>query len=400
MRVGIVGLGTAGAALACLLSDRGHDVTVLEQAADPRPVGAGIWLQALGQEVLEQLDLLADLRAPSRAVSRVEMVGRAGRPLLDIGYDALPGSVPALGVHRGTLFGLLFDAVRARGVPIELGVRVTGVRPTASGVVVDTATGPRATYDLVIGADGSRSRVRGALGVARWDRAYDYGALWAIVDDPDDLAGDLLYQRLDGTRRYLGVLPTGRGRASLFWSVRRGAMDRVLADGLPAWQAQARALAGRSAPLVDRVTELLPATYRDVVVRTPYLVDGRYAAVLVGDAAHAMSPQLGTGTSLALADAWALAHALDAIDDLPTALRAYAADRAAHLRWYQWWTRLMMPLFQSGLTPLAWPRDLLSPGVARVPGVPALLVGTLCGDRVSPRRTWQLRGGRVPDNGR
>ena len=99
----------------------------------------------------------------------------------------------------------------------------------------------------------------------------------------------------------------------------------MLARGLPAWRTEARPLAGPFAPLLDRVDHLLPASYRDVVVRTPYRLGrpGR-AAVLVGDAAHAMSPQLGTGTSLALADAWTLHHAL--------ATSAVAADRAGGVR--------------------------------------------------------------------
>ena len=112
--------------------------------------------------------------------------------------------------------------------------------------------------------------------------------------------------------------------------------------------------------------------------------------MLAGDAAHAMSPQLGTGTSLALADAWTLHHALATQASLPAALAAYAAARAAHVRWYQWWTRLMMPVFQSGLTPLAWPRDLLAPYVMKVPVVRSQVVTTLTGDRTSPWSTWPL----------
>ena len=82
-----------------------------------------------------------------------------------------------------------------------------------------------------------------------------------------------------------------------------------------------------------------------------------------------MSPQLGTGTSLALADAWTLHHALATASDLPRRAVGVRRGRAAHVRWYQWWTRLMMPVFQSGLTPLAWPRDLLAPYVIKVPGM-------------------------------
>ena len=60
------------------------------------------------------------------------------------------------------------------------------------------------------------------------------------------------------------------------------------------------------------------------------------------------------------------------------------------MRWYQWWTRLMMPVFQSSLTPLAWPRDALAPVVTRVPGMTSQLVTTLTGDRVSPWSRWQV----------
>ena len=66
----------------------------------------------------------------------------------------MPGEVAALGVHRGTLFTLLHEAVVARGVPVELDVPVTGVRPVAGGLAVETSNGDHATYDLVVGCDG------------------------------------------------------------------------------------------------------------------------------------------------------------------------------------------------------------------------------------------------------
>lgn len=393
MRVGIVGLGTSGTTLACLLHDAGHDVTVLEQAEDPRPVGAGIWLQALGQRVLDRLGLLESLRAVSRSVDRVEIRTASGRRLVDLGYDVLPGATPALGVHPGALFSILHTAVRERGIQVRTGVAVTGARPTPSGIAAETATGDLGTFDLLVGADGSRSPVRRSMNVTARDHAYEYGALWTIVDDegaslPE--ADGTPYQCLSGTSDYLGVLPTGRNGASMFWSVKASETARVLDAGLDAWRASAAPLAGPHAALLDRVEELLPAGYRDVVVRTPVRVEGRHGAALVGDSAHAMSPQLGTGTSLALADVWSLARALASHSHLADALPAYAGDRAAHLRWYQWTTRLMMPVFQSDLAPLAWPRDALAPWVARA--IPRTLMGTLCGDRTSPWSSWSLPG--------
>ena len=391
MRIAIVGLGMAGSTLACLLADRGVDVTVLEQDEDPRPVGAGIWLQHMGQQVLDRLGLLEPLRAQSHEVARVDIRTSTGRSLVDFAYADVPGEVPALGVHRGTLFSLLLSAVRRRGVPVHLGVDVSGVRPVPGGLAVESPGGDLGVWDLVVGCDGSRSPVRRSMGVTVRDHPYGYGALWSIVDDPDGLAADCLFQCLRGTREYLGVLPTGLGRTSVFWSERQERFDDVVAGGLDAWRERARPLAGEFGPLLDRVDHLLPAGYRDVVVRSPYKVAGdRAGAVLLGDAAHAMSPQLGTGTSLALADAWTLHHALATEPSLPAALSAYARGRRAHVRWYQWWTRLMMPVFQSSLTPLAWPRDALAPAVTRVPGMTSQLVTTLTGDRVSPWSRWQV----------
>lgn len=66
LRVAIVGLGSAGPVLGILLSGSGHEVTVFEREPDPGPLGAGIWLQHLGQQVLDRVGLLDQLRAVSR----------------------------------------------------------------------------------------------------------------------------------------------------------------------------------------------------------------------------------------------------------------------------------------------------------------------------------------------
>ena len=393
LRIAVIGCGPAGGASAIALARAGHDVTVLEAADDPGPVGAGIWLQELGQQVLAELGLLDALRAVSRPVTRVDAVTVSGRQVMDFGYADLPGAVPAIGVHRGALFSLLWDALRGTTAAVETGVDVTGVRPARGGVMVETARSAVGPFDLVIGADGSRSTVRESLRVAARDRPYSYGALWALLDDPDGLAGDALYQCLDGTSRYLGVLPTGEAQASIFWSIKGADMAALRARGIEAWRREARPFVGdRYGALLEQVEVLLEAHYRDVVVRTPYRVRDGAGAVLIGDAAHAMSPQLGAGTSLALADVWSLCHHIGAAADLETALAAHAADRRAHVRWYSWWTRLMMPVFQSDLAPLAIPRDLLAGPMGGIGWVRKQMVRQLGGAQVGVTKRWQLPG--------
>lgn len=187
LRIAVVGCGTAGPAATIRLARAGHDVTVLEAADEPGAVGAGIWLQELGQQALAGLGLLEDLRAVSRPVARVDVVAVGGRRLMDVGYADLPGSVPAIGVHRGVLFLLLLSELERTTAALETGVEVTGVLPARGGTVVETSRGDLGPFDLVIGADGSRSTVREALRVTVKDEPYSYGALWALVDDPDAL---------------------------------------------------------------------------------------------------------------------------------------------------------------------------------------------------------------------
>jgi 2-polyprenyl-6-methoxyphenol hydroxylase-like FAD-dependent oxidoreductase len=113
---------------------------------------------------------------------------------------------------------------------------------------------------------------------------------------------------------------------------------------------QARALMQR----IDSASLLNRARYRDVVLRRPV----HRRVVFLGDAAHAMSPQLGQGVNMALLDAQALADALAASPSMAEALHAYARARRAHLALYQRLSRWLTPLFQSERKALAMLRDL------------------------------------------
>ena len=109
---------------------------------------------------------------------------------------------------------------------------------------------------------------------------------------------------------------------------------------------------------------LAQASYRDTVLRRWHT--GRLCAI--GDAAHAMSPQLGQGVNMALLDALVLRDALRAETRIEAALRRYAVERRAHVGIYHLWSRWLTPLFQSDHRLLARLRDALFLPLSRLPG--------------------------------
>lgn len=392
MRVAVVGCGTAGPAAALLLARDGHEVEIFERVAEPRGVGAGILLQRLGQRVLAELGLADELERRSSPVRRVDARTSSGRRVLDFAYDqVLPGAY-GWGVHRGTLFELLWGAVTAAGIPIRTGVEVDALAACGDGWWLTTTAGDVGPFALVIGADGARSRIRRISGLTKKDVGYPYGVIWSVVPDPDRIAGDTLTQRYRDTRVTLGILPIGVDQACIFWLIRSRQIAEALAAGPAAWVDLARPMAGEFEPLVERAASgaIMGARYRDVVVRSPVHANDAAGLVLLGDAAHAMSPQMGLGASFALADAWALATCLRRRPkSVSSALVDYASSRAAHVRYYTWCSRLMTPVFQSDLVPIGWARDALMEPIARIPWVRGQFVTTFMGARTSPWTFWR-----------
>ncbi|MBL9016646.1 MAG: FAD-dependent monooxygenase [Myxococcales bacterium] len=366
-RIGIVGAGTAGAASAILLCRGGHEVTILECVAKPGPVGAGITLQPTGQRALARLGLLAEVEARGARIDRLTCVRKGGKHLVDLPYADLDPRLYGLGIHRGVLFETLFGAARQAGATIECGVRITATELAGGArVLVDEQGERHGPYDLVIAADGSVCELHGAAARVT-AKPYPWGALWYVVDDPGFAAQRTLHQVVEGSRKMLGFLPTGRapGRdapvVSLFWSLRADRVEAWRAAGLAAWRDEVLALDARAEPLLDTLDSLEPvlfSRYRDVAM---YPWHGE-RIVFLGDAAHAMSPQLGQGANLALLDAIALADAVTANPgDVAAALAAYTRARRRHLAFYQLATRALTPMFQSDSWLLGWVRDRVFP---------------------------------------
>lgn len=381
--VGIVGAGTAGTAAALLLARAGHRVTLYERVAEPGPVGAGIVLQPSGQAVLQRLGLLEPVLARGARIDRLRCVtgGEPARPVVSLDYLPLGRSLGTdafgLGLHRGVLFQTLLQAARAEPrIELRCGVDVHASTPTVDGVALRTVGGGRlGPHELLVVADGARSQLREHAGLRFRERPYAWGALWHIAADPQQTYAGELFQVVRGTSSMLGLLPTGRGpepdsppQVSLYWSLRADRLDAFRASGLTPWKQQVLRDDPRAALVLDDLQhpeQLLFAHYRHVDM--PRWHGERI--VLLGDAAHAMSPQLGQGCNLALIDAAVLADVIAAAPSPTAALAQYTRVRRAHLRYYMLATRGLTPLFQSDHDWLGWWRDRLMPLCAKIPWI-------------------------------
>jgi 2-polyprenyl-6-methoxyphenol hydroxylase-like FAD-dependent oxidoreductase len=386
--VGIVGCGFAGAASAALLARAGHRVTLYEECEEPAAIGAGIVLQPTGMSVLAELGVLERALSRGTRLDALHCVTPRGKTVVNLEYSAIAPGLFGLGMHRGALFQILHEAAISAGATLRPGTTVTRIveerdraRVLGSG---DTALGE---HDLVLIANGARSDLRRASGLLLRERPYPWGALWFVARDPERYYVSRLRQIADGTRHFLGLLPTGLGpsgggsdehQVSLFWSIRMDRVAHFRERGLEPWKAHVRRYepeAGFVLDQIESVEQVLEAGYHDVVM-WPWHTARR---VFIGDAAHAMSPQLGQGTNLALLDASMLAAVLS--EDLPlsAALEAYSHRRRAHVGFYQFASRWLTPLFQSDLRALGPMRNFFMGIGCQLPFLRREMVRTMAG---------------------
>ena len=172
-------------------------------------------IQPTGLAVLRLLGLEAPILARGDRIERLWVQTHAGRKVMDLPYARLEQGLFGVGLHRGVLFEALYEAaLREPGVTVHTGVDVEDLATLRDGRVAMVERGSRrqhGRHDLVVVGNGARSSLRDDTSFAKSVEPYPWGALWAIVPDPKDHFNGQLFQVVRGTRRLVGLLPTGVG---------------------------------------------------------------------------------------------------------------------------------------------------------------------------------------------
>jgi salicylate hydroxylase/6-hydroxynicotinate 3-monooxygenase len=334
LSVAVVGAGMGGLAVAATLRRVGIDVQVYEQASRFARIGAGIQMMPNSMKVLHGIGIEDRLRqtsfAPYSHLNRVGDTGEVTRelPMPESLYDA-----PYLCMHRAELH----DALASVLPPdiIHLGKKLVGLDQRAGAVTLSFADGTHATADAVIGADGVHSVVRDII--VGPDEPIHKGRIAYRAVFPASLMNgkDIGRSRTKwwGTDRHIVIYYTTKAQSEVYFvtSVPEPA-EWVTAES---WSAKGDVKELRAAYAgfhedVRAVLDACPDCHKWAILEReplPHWSDGR--VVLLGDAAHPMTPYMAQGAATSIEDAAVLARCLDAVegDDINGAFKRYEAHR-------------------------------------------------------------------------
>ena len=333
MRIAIVGAGLGGPAAAALLQAAGFDVQLYEQSASFSRIGAGIHLGPNLVRVLYRIGIGERLAAqgvnPSAWVSRQ---WDSGEVLLDypLGQGAIARwGAPYLMVHRGDFHALLIEAVKPG--TLHFGKRLADLDWTGKAVKLSFEDGSRAEADIVVGADGVRSRCREIL-VGLEKPRYTGQVAYRAIFPMSRLAG---YEYNDYTKWWaddrivLTYYITADRRDMYFVTSSPQADWPHPTSSVPADMDELRAAFAGFHPEVQRVFQACPAASKWAQYDSePLTVWSRGRVVLLGDACHPMTPYMGQGAAMAIEDGAMLTRCLQAAPGDPDqAIRLYEANR-------------------------------------------------------------------------
>lgn len=331
----VVGAGVAGLATAIALTRNGMAVDVVERSSGSRGGGAGLFLPGNAVRALTALGVGDRLNASGASVPGQRLMDRRGGVLADLDMAALwRGTAGCVGVTRDDLHAALRDIMP---VSVRHGVTVESLGPADNGVPVvfgdgmsgryDVVFGDGTSrrYDVVVGADGIRSGLRESVDPAARTRSLGQLSRRFLTDAPDIERWSLWL----GPGSVFLAYPVGGGRVCCYADV------PVSSPGGPAHEADfSRHFAGYD----RRVRDLLatPAALDAYVSPVDEVACGTWArgrVVLVGDAAHASSPNMAQGVALAVEDAQVLAEVLAGDGDTEELLQEFVRRRLPRARW-------------------------------------------------------------------
>lgn len=328
----IAGAGIGGLTAAIALRRVGIEAVVYEAADELRPVGKGIWVPTNAMQALERIGLSEPVLQAGWPLERIEVRELSGEVMtaVDLKRVASQFGHTTVSIHRAKLVRVLAEALPADA--LHLAKRVVGFEQDAAGVTARFADGGLARGDVLIGADGIRSAVREQLFPSVPLRYSGQTCYRGIADLELPAATARSCWEIWGGDARFGF--SAIGPKSVYWfAPLTFPADSDFPPALGDWLAERYAAFPSPVPEIVRHTpseEIIRTDLYDFAPRQPWRL-GR--VVLLGDAAHAMTPNLGQGGAQAIEDACVLAESLRGGAKIDEAFARYEHSRFPRVRW-------------------------------------------------------------------
>lgn len=323
MKIAIVGGGIGGLTAAALLHENDNEIHVFEQHAKVEEVGAGI---GIGGNVLDKLgnhDLAKGIKNAGQVINELEFLDNHGNVL---NKALLKKGTVNLTLPRQTLLDIIKSYVPAEAIHTDS--KITRIEQNSSKVTLTAENGSQADFDLCIGADGLHSIIRQQLDPKSTVNYQGYTVFRGMVEDVR-LSDPHTAKEYWGPKGRIGIVPMLNNQAYWFISVNAKQGDPKFNDFTkPYIQAYYNHYPNEVRRIFDQTSET-GILHHDIFDLTPLktFVYGR--TLLLGDAAHATTPNLGQGAGQAMEDAIVLANCLKAYD-FREALARYDQLRVKH----------------------------------------------------------------------
>ena len=319
MKILVVGAGIGGLTFAIVARRRGHEVTVVEQRASFPEEGAGIVLGPNVIAALRPLELADPILAQSHPVQEMRITDSKGQILASTRYSTPKLPIPGQAIHRSLLHKVLLNAFDGE---LLLGQEITQVEASSTPTV--WLGDEQRTADLIVGSDGIRSRVREYLN-PQFSPRYSGTTCWRFVVNRHWTEH---VTEMWGRGKRVGVVPIGQGRSYIFLTHNAPRRAPSPFKDLQQFKQHWSEFGSPAQEAFEALTDLSTVLHNDLEDGIPQRWHSP-GVVLLGDAAHAVTPNLGQGAGLAIEDACCLASLLDA----PDALAQYEALRRPRATW-------------------------------------------------------------------
>jgi 2-polyprenyl-6-methoxyphenol hydroxylase-like FAD-dependent oxidoreductase len=326
-KVLIVGGGIGGLSTGIALRRAGIDAEIVELSKEYNVYGVGIIQQANALRALDALGVAEETMRRGSPYGKVKMCAPTGFQFGEAGTPPMGNYPTHNGISRKILHDVLYEAALKNGVVIRMGVTVSDIENEGTRVSVKFTDNTEGDYQLVVGADGINSKVR-SLVFGDYEAKYIGSSVWRYpFKRPAELETGYMYF---GKKTKVGLIPMTADMMYMFIVAAEGDDNPLIPqeDFVPIMKAHlAEYPVKMVADRIEEITDATKAVYSPL--KTLMMSESWFKnrVVMIGDAAHATIPQLGSGAALAIEDAVVLGEELQKDQSVEDALTNYMTRR-------------------------------------------------------------------------